>query len=831
MLAKQRLAKVFFLSTLSVLLLLFAVLYWYSVPLIKKEIYQVELNASRLVLNNVFELANKMYSSLEAYEQEATDGHKQSLKALIHLTENHIHQALKQAQRQGIGKDQALYQFYQDLRHYKYGREDYIWIANRDYHLLSHPDDRFHQTSASNLKSIKGELIIPNIIDDVVNKGEGFYRYNWHRLGEVEAVEKISYVRYFPEWDIFIGTGVYLDDIQAEVKQRQQAAIEELRQALSNIEIAKTGYLFVFDEQGNMLAHPNPNIDQTNALSLQNPLSGQPILQELKDLADTGQELAYKWDRPTDQNNYIYDKLSLVRHIEGFDWYICSSVYVDELQASSQLLSQRILWIGLLALCFTIFLAFWFSKWITRPISRLANVAKAIRHGDLSVRADMQRKDELGLLATTFDDMVGQLQENIAELDQTVAKRTYDLQQAVIEKQQAQLQLAEAHRMNSVGQLAGGLAHDFNNILTVILGNLLILKSDHEAQPGIVSHVDPAVRAAKRGSDITSRLLAFSRRQALSPKPIAMVSAIEETLKLMRGSVSNTIELNFDHAALGDDLAYLDEALFDNCLINLILNARDAIVSANTKAGQIKLVLSELNIDASNQDERLQFDDQVHAGDYLRLEVQDNGSGFSEEALQHACDPFYTSKTDGQGSGLGLSMVYGFIKQSKGYIAIANHLDENRQVQGAKIVILLPKCADSQQGQQANETLPALAHHKRLKNKLVLLVEDNADVRDIIRQHLLQYGLTVIEAGDADEASKLIHCLPDLFALVSDVSMPGELDGFGLADQFKQVHPDSPIVLMSAYADKGKAQRYEVLQKPFAIEALIQRLTASEKQQ
>lgn len=831
MLANQRLAKVFFLSTLSVLLLLFVVLYWYSVPLIKKEVYQVELNASRLVLNNVFELTNKMYSSLEAYKQEAINGHKQTLRDLINLTENHLKQALKQAKRAGLSREQALKQFYQDLRSYKYGREDYIWVANHDYHLLSHPDERFHETNASNVRSADGELIIPDIIDDVITKGEGFYRYNWHRLGKTNAVEKVSYVRYFPKWNIFIGTGVYLDDVEAEVQQRKQNAIEELRQALSNIEIAKTGYLFVFDEAGNMLAHPNPNIDKTNALDLLNPLSGMPILQELKDLADTGEELIYKWDRPTDQNNYIYDKLSLVRHIEGFDWYICSSVYVDELQASSQLLSQRILWIGLLALCFTIFLAFWFSKWITRPISRLARVASAVRHGDLSVRASMQRKDELGLLANTFDEMIGQLQENISQLDQTVATRTYDLQQAVIDKQQAQLQLAEAHRMNSVGQLAGGLAHDFNNILTVILGNLLILKNDHEAQPEIINHLNPAVRAAKRGSDITSRLLAFSRRQALSPKNVALIPAIEETLKLIRGSVSKTIALDFEHTGVQHDLAFIDEALFDNCLINLILNARDAVVSSQKSGGAIRLKLSEMSVLA--RDKHLQtrhFDDPLAPGEYLQIDIHDTGTGFSEQALQHAFDPFFTSKTDGQGSGLGLSMVYGFIKQSKGYIAIANNTDHSDHVLGAKITILLPKCSKivDYRDSEASEArvLAGTAHDQGLVDKLVLLVEDNADVRDIIRQQLLKYGMRIIEASDADEASLLISSLDEVFALVSDISMPGELDGFGLADAFKHSHPSSKIVLMSAYADQVKAcgLDYEVMQKPFEIDELIQRL-------
>lgn len=800
MLGRYKLAKIFFLSSVSILVVLFATLYWYSVPLIKKEIYQVELSASRLVLNNIFELANKMYSNVETYEQEAIKAHELNLTSIVNLTQNHIQQAIAQGKRQGLSQQQALKQFYQDLRQYQYGNHDYIWIADKNYHLLSHPDSRFHQTSASQLKDANGELIIPKIIDDVLEKGDGFYRYSWHRLGEVEAVEKISYVKYFPEWEFFIGTGVYLDDIKLEVEHRRQQAIAELRQALREIVIAKTGYLFVFDEQGNMLAHPNPNIDETNALTLKDPVTGNSILQELKDVADTGKELAYKWDRPTDPDNYIYDKLSLVRHLEGFGWYICSSVYVDELQSSSQLLSQRILVIGLMSLFVAIFLAFWFSKWITRPISQLAETAKKVSKGDLTARANIQRKDELGLLANTFDDMVRQLKQNIDK--------------------QAQLQLAEAQRMNSVGQLAGGLAHDFNNILTVVLGNLLILKNDYPQEKNITSHIEPVIRAAKRGSDITSRLLAFSRRQSLSPKYLHVAEFITESLKLIRGTVSSSIAIEFDADDCTNGCSYLDDTLFENCLVNLILNSRDAIKGHNIRDGRIKLNLSQRHV-ASDEDS---FDDAVVEGEYLQLVIEDNGGGFSADALQQAFDPFFTTKSGSDGSGLGLSMVYGFIKQSQGYIKIENTPND----EGARIVMLLPASDDLEDDVSLTTADTELVQN--FEGKLIMLVEDNADVRDIIRQQLLQYGFNIIEAADADEAIELSEHLDNVYALVSDISMPGQCDGFGLANIFAKQHTESKIVLMSAYAyNTDNENPFPVLQKPFDITSLIQLLSHNNK--
>lgn len=428
MFSQHKLARIFFSTIILILLALFIAIYWYSVPLIKKEVYQVERNSSRLVLNNIFELASRMHLNLESYRQEAIGAHKRNLISVISLAESYVKDSLNNAKKNNLSKEQALESVFEGLRHFTYGRDDYIWVANYDAKILSHPDPRFHGTDASQLKDAKGELIIPRVIDKVVEKGEGFYQYIWHRLREQEEVEKISYIKYFPEWDFFIGSGVYLDDIEEEIKLRKAKAIKELRQALNQIVIAKTGYLFIFDKQGNMLAHPNPNIDKTNALLLKDPATNQSILKELIDVADTGKELSYLWDRPTDPNNYIYEKLSLVRHLEGFDWYICSSVYVDELQSSSELLSKRLLMIGLIALFFAIILAFLFVKWVTRPITALASVAAKVTKGDLSVKSGIERSDELGILAHAFDSMVSRLRNSIETLDSKVASRTKALE-------------------------------------------------------------------------------------------------------------------------------------------------------------------------------------------------------------------------------------------------------------------------------------------------------------------------------------------------------------------------------------------------------------------
>jgi len=669
MFLQQKLSRTFFSAFVSILLALLIGIYWYSVPLINKEVYQIERNASRLVLNNVFELANRM---------------------------------------------------------------------------------------------------------------------------------------------------------QLNFEPRKEEVAHSLRQIIKNSVIAKTGYIFIFDEQGNMLFHPNPNINGTNALALKNPQSGKLILQELIAVADTGQELEYMWDKPSDPNNYSYSKLSLVRHLPELGWYICSSVYIDELQSSGKLLSQRILTIGLITFMCAIFLALVFSYWVTKPINALALVAKKVSQGDLTVSSGISRTDELGVLGKAFDDMVNQMRENIEMLDLKVASRTQtlattnaQLQQAMSESQQAQQQLAQVQHINAVGQLAGGLAHDFNNILTIILGNLLAAQQDNEDNRQLLSRLAPAIKASRKGSDITNRLLAFSRRQSLLPCRVDITILIDETIELLKGSLPSTITIstNFPNEELH---TYVDASQLENCLINLVLNAKDAMPSG----GLITITINK-KIVTSN----LHFDEKVALGDYLEITIQDEGCGFSEQAMNKAFEPFFTTKATHQGSGLGLSMVFGFIKQSHGYINIAN-----REGDGATISILLPlmryekENTSSKDTQLSNEKIPAKAD---FANKLILLVEDDHDVRAIIRKQLIDFGLNVIEANDSDEAEQLIDTINDLYGMVSDISMPGKKDGFELAKLLKSRSPHCKIVLMSGYFQQYNELSKDtaiLLKKPFEANKLYQAL-------
>ena len=434
MIFRSKLVQRFFSVILVIVALFYMAVYLYSVPLIKDTVYSIERNASRIALNNVFELANKMYFNLETYRAQALDNQKRQLRTVVSLAEAYTRDAFNQVELGFMTQEEARDRVFEGLRNFTYGNNDYIWVSSYDAVLLSHPDPRFHGADASSLKSNEGQVVIPKIVKMAQADGDGFYQYKWRRLGEPEEIDKISYVKNFPEWGIVIGSGLYLDDIEAEVKQRTETAIAELREALAQIKIAKTGYLYIFDANYKMLIHPNSNLDGRDFRHQLNPVTQHPIAEELVEVADTGRELHYKWDKPSDPGNYVHEKLSLVRHLEGFDWYIGSSVYVDELRRSSELLSERIMTIALIGLGVTMVLAFFFVSKVTSPISRLAETAKRVSGGDLTAQSGIERDDELGVLARTFDDMVKRLSGNILTLDQKVKTRTQEL--AAIEERQ-----------------------------------------------------------------------------------------------------------------------------------------------------------------------------------------------------------------------------------------------------------------------------------------------------------------------------------------------------------------------------------------------------------
>lgn len=321
----------------------------------------------------------------------------------------------------------------------------------------------------------------------------------------------------------------------------------------------------------------------------------------------------------------------------------------------------------------------------------------------------------------------------------------------------AQAALVHAQKMEAVGQLTGGLAHDFNNLLTVVIGNLVTLHERYPDDPEIGEYVLPALKASRRGASLIKRLLAFARKQPLLPKAVNIADLVDDTLSLIQRTLPAHISVST--TPLNEPLfAMTDAQQLENALLNLALNARDAMPDG----GQLNVRATRLLLSPGQVAD---FD--VAPGCYVALSVSDTGTGMDAATQARAFEPFFTTKRFGAGSGLGLSMVYGFAKQSGGGLRIQSALGE-----GCVVTLVLP-CTEEDLDAVPFTDEPTSLSASRTERPLVLLVEDDPDVRRVIRLQLVGLGYPVIEADHAADALQLLASVPTVGILVSDMVMPG----------------------------------------------------------
>lgn len=381
----------------------------------------------------------------------------------------------------------------------------------------------------------------------------------------------------------------------------------------------------------------------------------------------------------------------------------------------------------------------------------------------------------------------------------------------ITEQKRMQAALIQAQKMEAIGQLTGGLAHDFNNLLTVIIGNLAALQDHRPDDPGVNEFVEPALQSARRGVQLIKRLLTFSRQQPLEPQAVDIGRLIGSLAKLVRRSLPESIAVSTDLAGASIH-ALVDPGQLESALLNFALNSRDAMPDGGRLHIAARAV--ELSSDASAFD--------VSPGHYVLIEVADNGCGMDAATVARACEPFFTTKRFGLGSGLGLAMAYGFAKQSGGGISIQSQPD-----QGTSMLMVLPLAAPEPDIDPPGEE--AARPHG---GELVLLVEDDPNVRRVVRQQLIDLGYPVIEAEDGTQALAMIDQILDIAVVVSDVIMPGGINGRQLAEQTLARRPEMRIVLMSGYTDETEADgtsALPILAKPFDRQDLARALHSAHR--
>ncbi|OWV67882.1 hybrid sensor histidine kinase/response regulator [Rhizobium sp. R339] len=399
-------------------------------------------------------------------------------------------------------------------------------------------------------------------------------------------------------------------------------------------------------------------------------------------------------------------------------------------------------------------------------------------------------------------------------LEETVAQRTGELRHEMEENAAAQAQVRQLQKMETIGQLTGGVAHDFNNMLAIIIGNLDLAQRrlTGNEDPRLLNSIQNAKDGAQRAAVLTARLLAFSRQQPLAPEVIDVNKLVGGMSELLRRTLGEHIRIE---TVLAGGLwpSFADLSQLENAMLNLAVNARDAM------PGGGHLTIETANTELDERYARMHSE--VDAGQYVMVSITDTGTGMSPDVIDRAFDPFYTTKGPGKGTGLGLSQVYGYIKQSRGHIKIYSEIDR-----GTTVKIYLPRHVGAADARSAGSSQPI---PQGSANDTILVVEDDEHVRTMTAESLHELGYTVLQAGSGTEALLILEKNAAVDLIFTDIVMP-EMSGRQLADIVEERWPAIRILYTTGYTRNAIVHNgvldhgVSLLAKPFSLEQLAHKI-------
>ncbi len=495
---------------------------------------------------------------------------------------------------------------------------------------------------------------------------------------------------------------------------------------------------------------------------------------------------------------------------------------------------QNILWSSLAASLLLAALGFLLAAAIAHHISKgIASVAQSahdLGEGRPVVEFEAPFKEaqivsrNLAAASTELDRRSNALTLANAQLESKVAERTQSLEAEMLRRQETETTLRQVQKIETIGQLTGGIAHDFNNMLTVIMGNLDTVQRRMEKLGDAAKIKQPvanALQGAKNAANLTQRLLSFSRQQALQPKSLALNSLVSETSQMLTRLVGEGVSVETVLAA-GLWQTFADANQVENALVNLVVNARDAMPDG----GKLTIETSNAHLDENYAS---RFGD-LKPGQYVLLSVTDQGTGIAPDKIQKIFEPFFTTKAPGKGTGLGLAMIYGFVKQSGGHIRIYSEVGH-----GTTVKIYLPRLVEDKSiSNHPREAPIGLTEIQRAKKgETILLVEDDEGVRDYALSVLKDLGYRVLAASGAEEALIALKKAEYVDLLFTDVVLGGSLNGRQLADIIRKDNPNLPVLFTTGYTrnaiiHNGRLDSgVNLLSKPYTQKDLAQKIRSA----
>ncbi len=506
------------------------------------------------------------------------------------------------------------------------------------------------------------------------------------------------------------------------------------------------------------------------------------------------------------------------------DWLVAANIRQSVLQAPLYSALKMLAGFGLVALLGMSIAALTLWGYVSRPLSSLAEASRNIgtSKANFSIGTSLQ---EFVALRDALDTASEEVRLNKVLLETRVAERTRALREANEELQaeiearkDAESQLRQIQKMEAVGQLTGGIAHDFNNMLSVIISSLNLFEKRHKrGDKDAFKFIASAKDGANRAANLTKRLLAFSRQQPLEPSVVQLNQVVGGMSEMLQRTLGDTISVE---TVLGAGLwkTHVDATQVENALLNLAVNARDAMPDG----GKLTIETANCFLD----EEYTRNHRELPVGQYVMIAVTDTGTGMPQEVLDKAFDPFFTTKGPGLGTGLGLSQVYGFVKQSQGHIKIYSEAGE-----GTSVKIYLPRnTSDEPAAEKRSRRIPSSLAGS--KDQIIIVVEDNEDLRHLTVSLLEEIGYSVLNAETPLAALATIRERADISLLFTDIVMP-EMSGRKLADAVAAFRPELPVLFTTGFTRNAVVHNgvldsgVNFIAKPFSLEELAAKVRAS----